>query len=128
MKKILIAAASLVIVAGIAIGAVALAGGGDEPAGNEVKLAVGETWTLKLDSNPTTGFQWQVAENTNKAVLEVSSQYVAPQTSLIGAGGQEGWMFKALQKGTTTVTLAYSRPWEGGEKAEQTQTITLVVS
>jgi predicted secreted protein len=36
---------------------------------------------------------------------------------LIGAAGSEAWTFRALRSATTSLTLTYSRPWQGGEKA-----------
>ncbi|MFC1983316.1 protease inhibitor I42 family protein, partial [Chloroflexota bacterium] len=44
-----------------------------------------------------------------------------------GTPGQEVWTFKALKKGTTTVFMEYSRPWEGGEKGEWTFNLTVTV-
>ncbi len=35
--------------------------------------------------------------------------------------------FKALKKGSSTIYLEYSRPWEGGEKGEWTCTVNVVV-
>ena len=44
-----------------------------------------------------------------------------------GAAGKEIWTFNALRKGTSNISMEYSRPWEGGEKAEWTFTLDVVV-
>ena len=44
-----------------------------------------------------------------------------------GTAGQEIWTFKALRPGTSTISMDYSRPWEGGEKGEWTFKLTVVV-
>ena len=46
----------------------------------------------------------------------VKSEYVAPETEMVGAGGKEVWTFKGVRPGETTVGLEYVRAWEtGGE-------------
>ena len=66
---------------------------------------------------------------TNQTVLEkVDNKYVAPEASNIdGAPGKEVWTFKALKKGESIISMEYSRPWEGGEKAEWMFFLTVVV-
>ncbi len=88
---------------------------------------VGEELTLTLGSNPTTGFRWcEEAEISDESVIkQVSHKFVGPGIDKPpGTSGEEVWTFKALKKGTTTISMEYSRPWEGGEKAEWTVTIT----
>jgi inhibitor of cysteine peptidase len=102
----------------------------DESAnGNEVEIAVNGTLTVTLESNPTTGFQWELASISDQGVLEKQSNtFEEPEESgTVGAPGKEVWVFKALKKGTSTISMEYSRPWEGGEKGAQTFTISVVV-
>jgi len=59
-------------------------------------------------------------------------EYVAPvgkggKPPAPGTAGKKEWMFKTLKKGTTIVSMEYSRPWEGGEKGEWTFNLTVVV-
>jgi inhibitor of cysteine peptidase len=95
----------------------------------QVEVPAGGVLTVTLGSNRTTGFQWsETASISDSAVLkQTSHEYQAPDSTLAGAAGQEVWKFEALQKGTTTVSMEYSRPWEGGEKAEWTYTLTVTV-
>jgi len=95
----------------------------------EVEVAADGSLTVTLGSNQTTGFKWELAEITDESVLEyVDDEYVPPEdTGVVGAGGQEVWTFTALKKGTTEVYMEYGRPWEGGEKAEWTFVLTVVV-
>jgi len=85
--------------------------------------------TVVLCSNPTTGFQWpELAEIDDLSVVEqVDHEFTPPAAGIARASGKETWTFKALEKGTTTISMEYSRPWEGGEKAEWTYTLTVVV-
>ena len=99
--------------------------------GGEVEVAAGGTIIVTLESNPSTGFSWALAENTDEGVLEEAGnefQIDDPaDPPIVGAGGHEIWTFKALKKGTSTISMEYSRPWEGGEKGVQTFELTVVV-
>jgi len=97
----------------------------------EVQVSVDGSLTVTLCSNPTTGFQWESASISDQTVLqEVDHKFVSPESELpppLGTPSQEVWTFQALKKGTSTISMEYSRPWEGGEKAEWTFVLTVVV-
>lgn len=88
-----------------------------------IQARVGDSFTVTLCSNRTTGFQWPEAAliSDTSVVQQVSHTFTTPQGAsgsapLVGAPGQETWTLKAQKRGRATVTLGYSRPWEGGEK------------
>jgi len=93
------------------------------------EIEVNDSLTVTLCSNPTTGFDWEEAEISDKTVLEEESrQFVSPEAeNVVGGAGKVIWTFKALKKGTTRVSIDYSRPWEGGEKGHWTFKIAVVV-
>lgn len=98
----------------------------------QVEVKAGQVFTIALDSNGTTGFQWtEQAIIANPAVLtQTAHQYIEPangETPVVGMGGFEEWTFKAGQAGTTLVSLSYGRPWEGGEKDARTFELTVTV-
>lgn len=96
----------------------------------EVTVADGGTVTVSLGSNPTTGFSWdEAAQIADPTVLQQTGSERLPAESqgLVGAPGTQVWTFKALTKGTTTVSMEYSRPWEGGEKGVWTFDLTVAV-
>ncbi|HIE17804.1 MAG TPA: hypothetical protein EYP71_06365 [Dehalococcoidia bacterium] len=45
----------------------------------------------------------------------------------MGAAGQEVWTFEALKKGSCTVSMQYSRPWESEEKATWRFSLTVSI-
>ncbi len=95
----------------------------------EVELVAGDTLTITLESNPTTGFQWELTEITDQNVLEQQGEpeFKAPEDeTLVGASGEEIWTFKALEKGKSTISMEYQRSWEDIEPAE-TFVLTIVV-
>ena len=98
----------------------------------EVEVAVDGSLTVTLCSNPTTGFQWsESAQISDPTVLEQTDHKFVPPPErpepVEGEAGKEVWTFKALKKGTTEVSLEYSRPWEDGEKATWTFVLTVTV-
>ena len=100
--------------------------------GEEVEVAAGDSFTVTLCSNPTTGFQWsESAQISDASVLQQEDyKFVSPESEPPpppGTPGQSIWTFKALKKGTSTISMEYSRPWEGGEKGEWTFVLTVVV-
>jgi len=95
----------------------------------EVELAAGDSFTVTLCSNRTTGFQWsESAQIDDQSVLEqLAHRFVPPEEDTPGAAGKEVWTFKALKEGSTEVSMEYSQPWEGGKKAEWTFRLIVVV-
>ncbi len=88
-----------------------------------VEVEKGDEFAIVLESNPTTGYQWKLAEELEtEIVVLVQTEYEAPDTELLGAGGEEKWTFKAENVGETTITLAYVRPWEEEAAEEQVGT------
>lgn len=95
----------------------------------ETEIAVGSTLTVTLESNQTTGFQWELVKITDETVLEeVSHAYVAPGAEgKVGAGGEEVWTFKGLKEGKSIIALEYRRPWEQEVEPDQVFVLTVVV-
>jgi inhibitor of cysteine peptidase len=95
----------------------------------EVEIAKGNTLVVTLFSNGTTGFSWdknaQIADTG--IIQQLKHQYIGAETNIPGASGAEQWTFEAVNTGTTTVHLEYSRPWEGGEKGVWTFDLTVTV-
>ena len=94
---------------------------------NEFQVEIGDKITVKLCSNPTTGFQWKYETTVDTVLKEEDHDFEEPEGDGVGAAGIEVWTFEAVEKGTTEVRMAYSRPWEGGEKEEWTYTMTVMV-
>ena len=83
----------------------------------------GDTVVITLGSNPTTGFTWpDIVQIGDQEILkQVSHEFIPPeQTGTVGSSGKDKWTFKTLNKGTTSIVMEYSQPWDGGEKATWT--------
>lgn len=79
--------------------------------GQTVSIAKGETLTVKLAGNPTTGYQWTVAQN-DADFLQPQDPIYEPDSSAIGSGGTYFFRFTALKPGTASLRMTYRRSWE----------------
>jgi predicted secreted protein len=110
-------------IVGLALVAALVACGSDENGGGarqvfdendvgaEVTVDVGEQFEIRLASNATTGYAWQVVEQPDVIDL-VSSDYDAPDTSLVGAGGVEVFVFEGASAGSGALRLEYVRSFD----------------
>lgn len=82
--------------------------------GKPVSMQVGDTLTVQLASNPSTGYSWKVISDDAAVLAQVGEPQfdLGDKTPMPGAGGTETFTFLAKSAGTTTLTLLYSRPWE----------------
>jgi inhibitor of cysteine peptidase len=82
-----------------------------ESSGSTVSIRPGDTLRITLESNVTTGYAWRLETEPATEVLDLTgSDYVAPDTDLVGAGGEEVWRFVATGEGTTDLALSYVGP------------------
>jgi inhibitor of cysteine peptidase len=88
---------------------------------------------VNLGSNATTGFAWSESATISDptVIKQESHAFIPPPTSgltpIVGAAGKETWVFNSLKAGKATISLGYSRPWEGGEKNVRTLTVNVTV-
>ena len=99
-----------------------------------IELNSGDTLTLILGANATTGFSWpeQATISEFTIIEQTEHKYIEPvsengQVPGVGASGKDVWVFKSIKQGTSEISLDYSRPWEGGEKGEWTFRLTVLV-
>ena len=91
-----------------------------------IHTKTGEIFSITLDSNPTTGYQWQLANLVDEKVLKlISSEYRMAETNMVGAGGKEVWTFKALSTGQTTIVFEYVRLWEKDKEPAKKAAFTI---
>ncbi|MFC1987209.1 protease inhibitor I42 family protein [Chloroflexota bacterium] len=79
-----------------------------------INTTVNQEFIIALDSNPTTGYNWEASYDESILKLADSKYEVGrqTQTDLVGAGGTQYFQFKALKTGKTEITVTYKRSWE----------------
>jgi inhibitor of cysteine peptidase len=79
-------------------------------------LYVGDTLTIKLASNPTTGYSWgQLDGAAHLQMLSAEGEHRSADR--VGAPGFQTFSLKATEAGNATVTLNYFRPFEKDKPA-----------
>jgi inhibitor of cysteine peptidase len=98
--------------------------------GESITLAVGDILKVELASNPSTGYSWHIAANTDDVLAPVGEPQfsLGSQTPMPGAGGTETFTFKAVAAGESTLTLIYNRPWETDVTPTPDDTFTVTVT
>ncbi len=94
--------------------------------GKAITVKSGETFTVKLDENPTTGYSWNMTVGDGLRI--VNDRYVASQTGLVGSGGYHIWTIQATKAGTYKVAGVYKRPWEPLTGQEQKYSLSVNVT
>ncbi|MEU8899564.1 protease inhibitor I42 family protein [Nocardia sp. NPDC048505] len=96
--------------------------------GQERTLKAGQRVALRLPSNPSTGYGWQVVEVDDNVVEQVGDrEYVSDQPVMPGTPGTEVWTFAGRAAGVTQLRMEYKRPWEQGVEPAKTFSLVLVV-
>jgi predicted secreted protein len=73
----------------------------------------GEVLVLELESNPSTGYGWQVQGPGSGILRQLDATDWRPHTPRkLGGSGTQVLRFAAVGKGRATLRLVYARPWE----------------
>jgi inhibitor of cysteine peptidase len=96
----------------------------------QINLAVGESFVVELEMNPTTGYRWDYQQEGN-AILEPVGmpryQAGAAPVGMVGGIGREYFSFRAANAGQQTLKLEYHRPFERDVAPLQTVVYNLVI-
>ena len=94
---------------------------------------VGEEFTIVLESNPSTGYRWELSDKPPRDVIRlVADVYlepaVEPDEPLVGAAGTQHLTFEAVGEGSTYVQLWYVRSLDPPDPADRAQFEVIVGS
>lgn len=78
----------------------------------QVRLIPGESITLSLSTNATTGYTWDTKVTGNKKSVKVfQGVYAAPaETGMVGVPGRTIWQITAKNVGKAVVTVTTTSP------------------
>jgi inhibitor of cysteine peptidase len=85
----------------------------------EKQFKIGDTFLIELDSNPSTGYRWTIANRKEiqkclqlkKEQAFPASQSQAAQNS-VGASGKQQWQFLAKCSANIQIRFEYRRSWD----------------
>lgn len=93
-----------------------------------IETSPGKEFKVVLESNPTTGYHWELVGEVDENVVGfVSRDYRADTPQTTGSGGVDIWVFKAAAAGETQITLGYYPPSNTPTDPDQTETFTVRV-
>ena len=83
------------------------------------EVAAGQTLVLTVESNPTTGFSWEVSQD--RELFDTQSVYVSePQSAPVsGSGGWQTLILTPKQEGSVQLCFTYTRSWEPSDRDPQ---------
>lgn len=98
---------------------------------HEISCKVGEDFTIRLEGNPSTGYNWdfQTGFDTN-LVKFIKSETVSTSKdeNIVGAPSIFSWSFTALKEGKTEATLVYKRQWETDPINDKTVLVQVTIT
>ncbi|MCJ7655949.1 MAG: protease inhibitor I42 family protein [Dehalococcoidia bacterium] len=77
-----------------------------------LQAGVGKQFTISLDANQSTGFQWELDYYDPNFVALVGSEYKPYTVPQMGSTGSQKFIFNALKVGDTRIKLSYAHPGE----------------
>jgi inhibitor of cysteine peptidase len=97
--------------------------------GGQVELEQGQILVITLESNPTTGYGWEVAEIDESVLRQKGSALYEPTgpEDADGAGGLVTFRFEAVGAGQTALKLVYLCGCEEDEEPADTFSANAVV-
>lgn len=110
LLTILIAVCAVVALAGCA--AAKIEGGAKEGAAQ---------YTVELDANATTGYQWSWQQWGDGYINCVDEEYVLNDAAegMVGVGGKQMYTFAGAKTGIVNLEFVYKRPWEVNDVADR---------
>ncbi len=90
-------------------------------------------FSIRLKSNPTTGYGWYLKTWPNTWLKVMGQEYTASNLALAGSGGEEVWNFKMLPKAfdarmLMSIEFVSIRPWNMQKADNSTSQIFYVVT
>lgn len=88
----------------------------ENDSGGKCTMKPGDTLQVVLKSNPSTGYQWEIAAMDTTILKSIDKQYIpdkAPKHTT-GSGGKSIFRFTGIKKGESNLRLIYDRPFEEG--------------
>lgn len=134
-RPLVLAGVSLLLLVGTLTACAGAGDDGTEPAvyteadrGRTVKALVGDSITIRLSENPSTGYSWKLRQSGG---LELhADDFLQPTASpgLVGAPGTRVLTLEVTGSGTQSVDAVYERPWEPGGRSGMEQEFSLTIA
>ena len=97
--------------------------------GQTIEASAGDEFQIVIESNPTTGYHWEiVGELDVNVVKHVSTDYQSTSgADQVGGGGGDIWTFTAVGPGSAAIVLGSYPPSNDPVEPENTVTFNVTV-
>ncbi|HEX8244672.1 MAG TPA: protease inhibitor I42 family protein, partial [Longimicrobium sp.] len=82
-------------------------------ANSPITTAPGKAFSVVLNANMTTGYQWRLADSLDTRVVSLLGDAYEPYPAapgVVGSGGVWRWTFQGVAAGTTHIVLGHFPP------------------
>ncbi|MFA5080556.1 MAG: protease inhibitor I42 family protein [Candidatus Paceibacterota bacterium] len=83
------------------------------------KVKIGDSFIIRLNENPSTGYQWSNNYDSTILKLETKNESNACNGNAVGCPNSVSYKFTALAIGDAKIIFTYARSWESAEPAEK---------
>jgi len=95
--------------------------------GKDLTVYVGQTLSISLAENPTTGYRWTVEDYKPALLEQLETIFKASGPTTPGSGGTRIFGFLAKKAGETALALEYQRPWSETAPPAKTFSVKLKI-
>ena len=100
----------------------------EENNGSTVDLDIGDRLEITLESNPTTGYQWETIGDISSYLHQLGEPVYEPSGERIGSGGKTIFTFEAIGAGQTRLELVYRQSFDKETPPTKTFGLTVIVN
>jgi inhibitor of cysteine peptidase len=98
-----------------------------ENAGKTFKAIQGDLIHIRLNENPSTGYQWKIDLSDQQVILLEKSEFSPGAQKTIGSGGTRTFQLKAKSSGFVKIFLKLKKEWEPDDSAIDKFEVTIKV-
>jgi inhibitor of cysteine peptidase len=98
--------------------------------GRQIELTKGQTFNVTLETNPSTGYSWEIVELNNSIIQKIGDAVSEPnitEKNMVGVPVMHTFQFEVINTGQTTLKIVYHRIWEKDVAPVNTFSVELFV-
>ena len=99
----------------------------DADKGGTVTIKMGDVLEVRLNSNPTTGYEWYLQKQSTALLKLTGQSWTQPPPDHVGAPVVQILDFAPTAKGTGVLLLHYVRSWEPPDPNEEQYSLHLTI-
>ncbi len=93
-------------------------------------ISVGQSTSVAMASNPSTGFSWSLDKAQSAGLEHVTLDdkgFTRTDSGLVGAPGRRWWSVTGHSRGLATLRFVYQRAWERQNQPAKVRTLVVRV-